>query len=99
MSAILPGSNERQNFVVSRAHAAYHCNAAEPMVETLEASGYKSISVTGGGRIALNTDKRTVSVYGFSYGFGLADHALSVSVIKSDERYQDYEVTWSNDGY
>eukprot|EP00532_Pseudo-nitzschia_australis_P000985 CAMPEP_0168203642 /NCGR_PEP_ID=MMETSP0139_2-20121125/24965_1 /TAXON_ID=44445 /ORGANISM="Pseudo-nitzschia australis, Strain 10249 10 AB" /LENGTH=159 /DNA_ID=CAMNT_0008129511 /DNA_START=98 /DNA_END=577 /DNA_ORIENTATION=+ len=99
MSALLPGSGERQNFVVSRAFADYHCNVAEPMAEALERSGYKSISITGGGRIALDTDKRSVFVYGFSYGFGLADHALSVSVVQSDERYKDYEVTWSNEGY
>mmetsp|Transcript_17656 Transcript_17656/g.40519 ORF Transcript_17656/g.40519 Transcript_17656/m.40519 type:complete len:157 (+) Transcript_17656:73-543(+) len=99
MSAVLPDSNQRQHFVVSRAFAAYHRNAAEPMVEALEANGYKAISITGGGRIALNTEKRTISVYGFSYGFGLADHALSVSVIKSDEKYKDYEVTWSNESY
>ena len=99
ITAVLPGSNERQHFVVSRRNAAYHRNAAEPMVEALERSGYKSISILGGGRIALDTDKRSISVYGYSYGFGLADHALSKSIIENDQRWKDYEVTWSNEGY
>ncbi|VEU41819.1 unnamed protein product [Pseudo-nitzschia multistriata] len=99
MSAVLPNSSERQNFVVSSAFASYHRDAAEPMVAALESSGYKSVAITGGGRISLDTNKRSISVYGFSYGFGLADHALSVSVIKNDERYKDFDVTWSNEGY
>lgn len=99
MSAILPGTSERQHFVVSRKNAAYHRNAAEPMVEALEESGYKSISILGGGRIHLDSERKTISVFGFSYGFGLADHALSKAIIKRDERWKDFEVTWSNDGY
>jgi phosphohistidine phosphatase len=99
ISALIPGAEERQHFVVSRRGAHYHRNVAEPFVEDLERRGYKSIDILGGGRIALDTEKRTISVYGYSYGFGLADHALSKAVIMKDPRFQDYEVTWSNDGY
>ena len=99
ITALLPGSNERQHFVVSRRNASYHRNAAEPYVQKLEKSGYKSISVLGGGRIALDTKKRSISIYGFSYGFGLADHALSKSVVEKDPRWKDYEISWSNEGY
>lgn len=99
MSAITPGGGERQHFVVSRRGAEYHRNVAEPFVEALERSGYKSIQVLGGGRIALNQEKKTISIYGYSYGFGLADHALSQSVVEKDPRYQDFQISWSNDGY
>ena len=47
--------------------------------------------VLGGGRIALNCSKKTIHIYGYSYGFGLADHAMSKSVVEMDSRYQDYE--------
>lgn len=99
ITALLPGSSERQHFVVSRRFAAYHRNAAEPFVEKLERNGYKGISILGGGRIALDNEKQTISIYGYSYGFGLADHALSKSVVEKDPTWKDYEVTWSNEGY
>jgi phosphohistidine phosphatase len=91
--------NERQHFVVSRKGAAYHRDAAEPMVESLERSGYESIAILGGGRIRLDRDNATISIYGYSYGFGLADHALSKSIIQNDPRYEGYTITWSNEGY
>jgi hypothetical protein len=43
IAAILPGGSERQHFVVSKRGAEYHMNAADPMVEQLERSGYSSI--------------------------------------------------------
>ena len=77
ISAILPGGGERQYFVVSRRGAEYHRNAAEPFVEALEGSGYMSIQILGGGRITLNEKQKSINIYGYSYGFGLADHAMS----------------------
>ena len=44
ISAILPGGKgERQYFVFSKRGAEYHRNAAEPMVDSLENSGYSNI--------------------------------------------------------
>lgn len=91
--------NERQHFVVSRRGAAYHRDAAEPIVEALERGGYTSIAILGGGRIRLDKENSTISIYGYSYGFGLADHELSKSIIQKDPRYEAFEITWSNDGY
>ena len=76
MSALVPGGEERQHFVVSRRGAQYHRNAAEPMADALERSGYSSISILGGGRIALDNEKKTISIYGYSYGFGLVSSAF-----------------------
>jgi phosphohistidine phosphatase len=99
ISAVTSSAKERQHFVVSKRGAAYHRNAAEPFVEALERCGYRSIDIMGGGRIALDSTKKTIHVYGYSYGFGLADHALSKSVLLQDPRFRDYDVTWSNEGY
>jgi phosphohistidine phosphatase len=99
VSALAPHANERQHFVVSKRGAAYHRNAAEPFVDALERSGYRSIDIMGGGRIDLDCTKKSIHVYGYSYGFGLADHALSKSVLLQDPRFRDYDVTWSNEGY
>jgi phosphohistidine phosphatase len=55
--------------------------------------------VTGGGRIECDPNNKTVRIYGFSYGYGLADHTISQSVIQADPTYDGYTVTWSNEGY
>jgi phosphohistidine phosphatase len=99
ISAVLPGGKERQNYVISRRGAEYHRNVAEPFVEALERSGYSSIRICGGGRIARDDSIKTINIFGYSYGFGLADHALSMSVVEKDDRFKDYQISWSNDGY
>ena len=71
INALLPSGEERQHFVVSRRGAQYHRNAAEPFVEALERSGYSSINILGGGRIAFDEEKKTIHIFGYSYGFGL----------------------------
>lgn len=86
-------------FVTSKRGAYYHRNAAEVVIDRLEASGYTNINVLGGGRIFLDEKNKKISIFGFSYGFGRADHMISQNVIEADERYKDYDVTWSNDGY
>ena len=53
----------------------------------------------GGGRIMLNEKERVVSIFGYSYGFGRADHELTKEIVGRDVRYADYDVRWSNDGY
>lgn len=94
-----PATGDLQHFVISRRGAGYHRNVAEPTVYLLEQRGYRSIEITGGGRILLDDDKKKISIFGFSYGFGQADHAISKEVIEEDERYQGYDITISNEGY
>jgi Janus/Ocnus family (Ocnus) len=96
-------TGEDQYIVTSRKRASYHRDAAEPMIEKLEqylnGSGYSNIEVTGGGRINFDVDNKIIEIFGHSYGFGLANHEISRMVVLEDPRYQDYSVTWSNDGY
>jgi phosphohistidine phosphatase len=90
---------DEQYIVTSRCGAKYHRNAAEPMIAKLESAGYTDIEVTGGGRISLNTLKKELSIYGFSYGFGLANHSISREVVLQDPRYRHFKVTISDEGY
>ena len=99
MCAENPSTNQEQFFVISRRGAAYHRNAAEPMVERLESSGYSNINITGGGRLFLDEESKKISIFGFSYSFGQADHTVSRRVVLEDDRYKDYDVTTSNEGY
>mmetsp|Transcript_25533 Transcript_25533/g.39533 ORF Transcript_25533/g.39533 Transcript_25533/m.39533 type:complete len:205 (+) Transcript_25533:64-678(+) len=89
----------RRTFVVSKKGAPYHRNAAEPFVERLLEFGYTDVRITGGGRILLDNEERKVSIFGFSYGFGKGDHRTSAELVRNDNRYQDFDVTWSDDGY
>ena len=86
-------------FATSKRGASYHRDAAEPYVDLLQSKGYRNIHVSGGGRIHLNSEEKKIRIYGFSYGFGLADHANSKRVIERDDRFKGYDITWSNDGY
>ena len=88
-----------QFIVTSRKGAHYHRNAADPMIFKLEEAGYSDIEVEGGGRIFLDEKEKKISVFGHSYGFGQANHAVSQMIIKSDERYKDFDITISDDGY
>ena len=90
---------EKRWFVVSKHGAQYHANAAEPFVDRLEQAGYRDIRVTGGGRINYQPDQRIINIFGYSYGFGLADHQLSKKVVEEDGRWVGYAVDWSNEGY
>ena len=92
-------NGKTEYFVTSKRGAHYHRNAAEPLIYELEEAGYYDIEVTGGGRINLDETYKTISIFGYSYGFGLANHQISSEVILSDPRYKDYKVTWSNEGY
>jgi phosphohistidine phosphatase len=94
-----PGSTELRHFVTSRRGAAYHRNAAEPFVYKLEQSGYEDIVIEGGGRIYLDEGSKKISIFGFSYGFGQADHERSKRVVLADARFKDFDVTVSNEGY
>lgn len=94
------GKQRKRTFVYSRRSAKYHCNVAEELVPRLEgAGGYRDIRVKGGGRILRDDDSKKVHIYGYSYGFGRADHAMAKDVVDQSVNYRGYEVTWSNDGY
>merc|ERR1719369_2397009 len=51
----------------------------------------------GGGRIEHRPDKKYIKVYGYSMGFGKANHQKSVKILKT--KYSDYEIVWSDEGY
>jgi phosphohistidine phosphatase len=38
-----------------------------------------------------------LKVYGYSQGYGKADHQVAVDILK--KKYCDYNVTWSDEGY
>ncbi|KAA0193494.1 hypothetical protein HAZT_HAZT009670 [Hyalella azteca] len=78
--------------------ADFHANIYEKVAPAIEKTAGMDCECVGGGRIKHSLDEKTIKVYGYSQGYGLADHALTVEILK--KKYPDYEsITFSNDGY
>ena len=92
-------NNKEEVFVHSKRGAHYHRNVAEPLIPILQQSGYTNIRITGGGRILRDDDDKIIKIFGYSYGFGRADHALAKDVVERSGKFVGYSITWSNDGY
>uniref|UniRef100_A0A914V6T3 14 kDa phosphohistidine phosphatase n=1 Tax=Plectus sambesii TaxID=2011161 RepID=A0A914V6T3_9BILA len=59
------------------------------MEEVTSALGDKyTLDCVGGGKIVHHPDKKQLAVFGESQGFGQADHAKSIEILK--KRYPDY---------
>ncbi|NXG15072.1 PHP14 phosphatase, partial [Grallaria varia] len=56
-----------------------------------------SCECLGGGRLAHRPEERKIHVYGYSVGFGRADHAVTTEKLKAE--YPDYKITWADEGY
>ena len=92
-------SSTAQHFVFSKRGADYHRNVAEHFIPALQTAGYHDIRITGGGRILRDSTKKLINIYGYSYGFGMADHSLAVEVVEASGLFHGYTLNWSNDGY
>ena len=92
-------SSTAQHFVFSKRGADYHRNVAEHFIPALQTAGYYDIRITGGGRILKDSTKKHINIYGYSYGFGMADHSLAVEVVEASGLFHGYTLNWSNDGY
>lgn len=92
-------SNKSRIFVYSKRNAQYHRNVAEYLLPQLEGEGYSDIRIKGGGRILRDDASKKVHIFGYSYGFGRADHELAKRIVEQSVNYSGYRVTWSNDGY
>jgi len=91
-----PDKENSKLLVRGRLSAEYHADVFDVEEELLRAKGL-DCQCLGGGRILHEPSKKYLKVYGYSVGFGLADHTKTVEVLK--KKYPDYEIEWSNDGY
>nr|CAD7256671.1 unnamed protein product [Timema shepardi]CAD7403348.1 unnamed protein product [Timema poppensis]CAD7569464.1 unnamed protein product [Timema californicum] len=76
--------------------AEYHADIYDNTAAKLQKLGLDT-ECLGGGRIIHDSENKRIKVFGYSIGFGRADHELTVGVLKKN--YPDYEITWSNEGY
>ncbi|XP_050731821.1 14 kDa phosphohistidine phosphatase-like [Eriocheir sinensis] len=77
--------------------AEYHSDVYDRVTPNIEALGLDCECV-GGGRICHQPEEKSIKVYGYSQGYGKADHSITVGLLK--KKYPDYtSITFSNDGY
>ncbi|CAH2102977.1 unnamed protein product [Euphydryas editha] len=51
----------------------------------------------GGGRISHDPEDKKIHIYGYSQGYGKADHEVTAKLVK--EAYPGYSITISDEGY
>jgi len=90
-------SNKCMYLVRGNTRGEYHAD----IFEDFESEFYKSSKLravcVGGGRIKHTPAKKHIVVYGYSQGFGRADHSVTCKVLKT--KYPDYNIEWNNEGY
>ncbi|XP_004593494.2 14 kDa phosphohistidine phosphatase isoform X2 [Ochotona princeps] len=91
-----PQPGESKEVVRGYKWAEYHADIYDKVSGELQKQGYEC-ECLGGGRISHQSQDRRIHVYGYSMGFGRAQHSVTTEKIKA--QYPDYEVTWADDGY
>ncbi|KAJ8866549.1 hypothetical protein PR048_032408 [Dryococelus australis] len=76
--------------------AEYHADIYDRTSSQLQKLGLDT-EVLGGGRIQHNPSSKQLKVYGYSVGFGKADHEQSCSILK--KHFPSYSITSSDEGY
>ncbi|XP_059214234.1 14 kDa phosphohistidine phosphatase [Centropristis striata] len=91
------GDDSELDIVRGYGWAEFHADIYDKVSEELEKGGQLDCECVGGGRIKHDAEAKKLHVYGYSIGFGRANHAVTTEKLK--EQYPDYEVTWDNEGY
>ncbi|CAD5206121.1 unnamed protein product [Bursaphelenchus okinawaensis] len=89
--------SSKKNKVIVRGYG--DCGFHGDILDKVESNQIQGLSADclGGGRIKHDADGKSIKVYGYSQGYGQADHKIAVDMLK--QKYPDYDVTSSNDGY
>ncbi|KAL5012004.1 hypothetical protein ScPMuIL_010555 [Solemya velum] len=77
--------------------AEYHADIYDGVVSEIEKKNLDCECV-GGGRINHEHSKKHIQIYGYSQGYGRAEHAITAHILR--RKFSNYdEITWHNDGY
>lgn len=87
---------DEEKIIIRGSDLGYHADIFDECSPSIIALGFKTDCI-GGGRIMHDPVGKIIQVYGYSMGFGRADHKITVKYLK--EAYPGYNITWSNEGY
>lgn len=86
-----------KNIVRGYKDCSYHIDILSKVTPELEKLGLQA-ECSGGGRILHDPKTKTIMIYGYSQGFGRADHTIAHALCKKN--FPDYvDISWSNEGY
>lgn len=90
-------TNDEKHIVRGYKSCGYHVDIlelVEPNIKKLNCTA----TCVGGGRIRHDPNEKAILIYGYSQGFGRADHKIAQNLIK--QKYPQYnDIQWSNEGY
>jgi phosphohistidine phosphatase len=78
------------------ASCSYHADVLGLMEDQIDESKL-ILDCKGGGRMRVNPQTRTISVYGYSMGFGRADHEKTVEILK--KKYPQWTIEITDEEY
>ncbi|KAH8040450.1 hypothetical protein HPB51_010230 [Rhipicephalus microplus] len=85
--------NRSKLLVRGSASATYHADIYEREMSKIESNSDFETECLGGGRIIHNPDCGEIKVFGYSQGYGQADHSKAVEILKRN--FPDYKsITW-----
>ena len=88
-------------FIRGRKDCKYHKNIYNKFKQELNKLNLDAgaCKVLGGGRINTNKKSKKIKIYGYSnrYGRVVNQHQVTKDILS--KFYQDYDITWTNEGY
>lgn len=90
------GSEPSKLIVRGFARAEWHNDIYEEVSSAVAGLGLET-ECLGGGRIEHQPDRKFIKIYGYSQGFGKADHEKSRSIVAKE--YPGYTIEISDEGY
>lgn len=88
---------EFKHIVRGTSKASFHADIFEEIAPAIEDVGL-DCECLGGGRIIHDPGKKKIEIFGYSQGYGQANHNITARILS--KRYRDYDnITWSNEGY
>ena len=95
----ITNESNRESRLIVRGYkwADYHAYILNEVEKVSKTAGY-NCKCMGGGRIKHNPADKTILVYGYSVGFGKADHQKTVELLQ--DSYSNYKsISFSDEGY
>lgn len=92
-------SKEREfkHIVRGSARAQFHGDIFDEVAPAIEEQGL-DCECLGGGRILHDPSKKKIEIFGYSQGFGQANHSITAYILS--KKFPEYDnITWNNDGY
>ena len=88
-------------FIRGRKDCKYHKNIYNKFIQEVKDAHLDrtKCKVLGGGRIKKDEKNKKINIYGYSnrYGRAVNQHQTTKDILS--KYYQNYDITWSNDGY